>query len=488
MTAPGIVRAGRVLTAPGHAAPLGPTAIHMEHGRIARLEPVDAGSLTPEEAGVLAMPAPADAHDHGRGLRTLAYGAADGPLELWLPALARQPRVDPYLCAAVAFGRMAEGGICAANHCHNTQDPAALLAEAEAVSRAARDVGIAVAFALPFFDRNPAVYGDLDALLATLDPADRPGLAAQAASLRPLAANMALAEQVAALEHDGFRLQYCPVGPQWATHETLAAIAEASAVTGRRVHMHLLETERQRQWADAHYPQGLIPFLDTLGLLTPRLTVAHAVWLRPDECALLAERGVTVSINVSSNMRLRSGGPPLDDMRAAGLHYGIGLDGASFDDDEDMLREMRLVRHVHALGKTGARPMSAAEIFDAALVTGRRTILGDDGGGRIAPGAPADLALLDFASLSRDCVHDDLDAVDLLLGRMTARHLSSLFVAGREIVRNGRCVMVDLPALETQLTDDARAAFRRAAPDARRIARLQAGIAAFYARGNHCCP
>ena len=186
MTSPGIVRAGRVLTAPGHAAPLGPTAIHLEEGRIARLEPVDAGSLTPEEAGLLAMPAPTDAHDHGRGLRTLAYGAADGPLELWLPALARQPRVDSYLCAAVAFGRMAEGGICAANHCHNTQDPAALLAEAEAVSRAARDVGIAVAFALPFFDRNPAVYGDLDALLATLDPADRPGLLAQAAALRYL--------------------------------------------------------------------------------------------------------------------------------------------------------------------------------------------------------------------------------------------------------------------------------------------------------------
>jgi cytosine/adenosine deaminase-related metal-dependent hydrolase len=488
MTAPGIVRAGRVLTAPGHEAPLGPTAIHLEKGRIARLESVDPGSLTPEEAGSLAMPAPADAHDHGRGLRTLAYGAADGPLELWLPALARQPRVDPYLCAAVAFGRMAEGGICAANHCHNTQDPAALLAEAEAVSRAARDVGIAVAFALPFFDRNPAVYGDLDALLATLDPADRHGLAAQAAALRPLAANMALAEQIAALEHDGFRLQYCPVGPQWATHETLAAIAEASAATGRRVHMHLLETERQRQWADAHYPQGLIPFLDTLGLLTPRLTVAHAVWLRPDECALLAERGVTVSINVSSNMRLRSGGAPLDAMRAAGLHYGIGLDGASFDDDEDMLREMRLVRHVHALAKTGAPSMTPAEIFDAALVTGRRTILGDDGGGRIMPGAPADLALLDFAAMSRDCIHDDLDEVDLLLGRMTARHLSSLFVAGREVVRHGRCVTVDLSALEQRLTDEARAAYYAAPPDLKRIARLQEGIAGFYARGNHCCP
>jgi cytosine/adenosine deaminase-related metal-dependent hydrolase len=89
------------------------------------------------DAGLLAMPALANAHDHGRGLRTLAHGTADAPLELWLPELARQPRLDPYLNAALAFARMATGGICATNHCHNTQDSARLLEEATAVSRAA---------------------------------------------------------------------------------------------------------------------------------------------------------------------------------------------------------------------------------------------------------------------------------------------------------------------------------------------------------------
>jgi len=75
--------------------------------------------------------------------------------------------------------------------------------------------------------------------------------------------------------------------------------------------MHLFETQAQREWADAVYPEGLVCRLDEIGFLSPRLTVAHGVWLKEDECALLAERGVTVSVNTSSNLRLRSGIAPV---------------------------------------------------------------------------------------------------------------------------------------------------------------------------------
>jgi len=405
-------------------------------------------------------------------------------LEDWLPLLARQPLVDPYLMSAVAFARMAQGGIAAANHCHNTQMSAQLLAEAQAAARAAQDVGIRIAFALPFQDRNPNVYGDLDRLLASLPAEDRPGVVARAGAMRALATNMALIEALEGLEDDLFHLQYGPVAPQWTTHETMAAIARGSAETGRRIHMHLLETERQRHWADAHYPGGLIAFLDSIGMLSPRLTVAHAVWLRPDECALLAERGVTVSINLSSNLRLRSGRPPLAAIRAAGTPFGIGLDGMAIDDDEDILRELRLVWHMFARED---RAMSEGELFDAALVTGRRSIVGADGGGVIEPGAPADILTLDFAEIARDCVHDDIDPVELLIGRMAGRHVRRLIVAGRDVVVDGRATGVDLPALEAQLTEQARAAYRASPPDLARIDRMGSAVADYYAAGHHRC-
>ena len=53
--------------------------------------------------------------------------------------------------------------------------------------------------------------------------------------------------------------------------------------------------------------QGIGRFLDDIGLLSPQLTVAHGVHLTDEECALMAERGVTVAANTACILRLRSG-------------------------------------------------------------------------------------------------------------------------------------------------------------------------------------
>jgi cytosine/adenosine deaminase-related metal-dependent hydrolase len=216
------IRAGRVLPS-ASAAPLGPSQVDIgDDGRIAAVRPVGAGALSASEARLMLMPALCNAHDHGRGLSTLAFGAVDQALETWLPDLARQPKIDPYLNAAVAFARLAESGVAAVNHCHNTQDSAALLSEAEAVSRAARDVGIAVAFAWPFFDRNPFVYGPLAGMIEYIPAPYRDTVAGRGTGFRTCAQNMALIEQAAAFEHPLFKIQYHPVAPQWAQDETLS--------------------------------------------------------------------------------------------------------------------------------------------------------------------------------------------------------------------------------------------------------------------------
>ena len=482
MTAAGLpahIDVAQLYAQPGAQLPLGPSRLHVDGGRISRIEALQ--TLPPEAAHRLALPAPANAHDHGRGLRSLAFGARDQTLETWLPELALEPRVDPYLRAAVAFARMAEGGIAAANHCHNTQDGRALLREAEGVARAARDTGLRIAFAVPFAGRNSVVYGPVEPLLARLPPADHARILAMRQPTRSLQENLALTEQIAQLEHAGFSVQYGPVGPQWVDDQALAAVARASADSGRRVHMHLFETRRQRDWADATYPGGLLRHLDGLGLLSPRLTLAHAVWLRDEECALLAERGVTVSANTSSNLRLRSGAPAWARYRNAGLRHGLGLDGMSLDDDEDMLREMRLAWHQMATATDDAEGTLAA-LFDAACVQGRHSITGDDGGGRLQPGAPADVLVLDTQRITRDRVHADKpDLLELLLGRATRRDIVQLVVAGRTLVQDGRCISVDLPALEQALTAEARAAAAALPPDTAAIARLRQALRAHLA-------
>jgi hypothetical protein len=51
----------------------------------------------------LIVPALANAHDHGRGWKTSAYGAFDAAVEAWVPATYTLPRLDPYVIAALAF-------------------------------------------------------------------------------------------------------------------------------------------------------------------------------------------------------------------------------------------------------------------------------------------------------------------------------------------------------------------------------------------------
>jgi cytosine/adenosine deaminase-related metal-dependent hydrolase len=72
--------------------------------------------------------------------------------------------------------------------------------------------------------------------------------------------------------------------------------------------VHLLETRYQRAWMDAEYPGGVVKHLDSIALLSPRLSLAHCVGARPE---LPAERGATIVIINSSNQHLRSGIAPV---------------------------------------------------------------------------------------------------------------------------------------------------------------------------------
>jgi cytosine/adenosine deaminase-related metal-dependent hydrolase len=469
--------AGRVLSHPGRKTALAASTVAMADGCIAAITPTGA-----DDDGLLMLPALVDAHNHGRGLRSFAYGVHDQALELWLPLLGQEPRVDPYLRAAVAFARNARAGIAAVNHCHNPQRVTALVEEARAVARAAHDVGIRVSFAVPLRDHNHIAYGDPTPIAAALGAEDFRKLTDSIVNV-PVDEQLARVDAIAAFEHPLFHVQYGPVAPQWCSDALLAGIAEASALSARRVHMHLLETRRQREWADAHYPGGLVRHLDAIGLLSGRLTVAHGVWLRPDECELLAARDVTVSVNTSSNLRLGSGLASVALFKSKGLSWAIGLDGMALDDDEDALRVLRLLWHCQqGTGLAGA--ISRAELCDAVFAAGRRTVT-PVAGGAVEPGMAADLVLLDYRRMTADVLEGAASELDVVLARGRKEYVQTLVVAGRTIVEQGKVCSVDLTALEAELLGQARAARPAALELATLRRRYHAALAEFYGCGCH---
>jgi len=398
----------------------------------------------------LILPAFVNAHDHARPTAS-SFGAVGMPLESWILRSALATPVDPYLTAASALARSARAG-CAAMMIHYTRPSGAmpLVDEAKAIARAASDVGIRIAFALAVRDQNPIVYGDEEPLLSSLSRDDRSTIEQLfvRAPMSPkayLELTDAIAAAIAGAKVD---VQLGPAGVQWCSKPLLEAVAENSAATGRRIHMHLLETVHQRAWADRHFPGGIVRYLRDIGFLSERLTLAHCIHARPDEIEMIAASGARIVTNFSSNLHLRSGLAPIAAAHRCGCAIAVGVDGLALDEDDDVLREMRLVQMAHG-GLGFERTWTAAGFLTLAIDSGRRTT-GAPGTGALVPGAPADFVTVDLDRLDRDRILP-VDAIDLLFARGNASLVRDVVVDGRLIVQDGRCTGVDLAAIEAEL-------------------------------------
>ncbi len=124
------------------------------------------------------------------------------------------------------------------------------------------------------------------------------------------------------------RVQLAPANLHWCTDEALLALRDRSEKFGVGLHMHLVETAYQKEYARRRAGTTALRHLHGLGLLGPRLTLGHGVWLTEVDIDLAAETGTMICHNASSNLRLRSGVAPLNAFTARGVRVALGLDEA----------------------------------------------------------------------------------------------------------------------------------------------------------------
>lgn len=450
---PARVTADAVVSKPGDDRTVEDAYIDVLGGRIAKDLSIEPEVLL-DGRGTVAVPSLANGHDHGRPVSSLAFGAVDGPLESWLTAIRMMPRLDPEASAVVFFGQLLASGFTAAMHLDRPGEPQTLVDSLSVVGRTAATMGVAAAIAVPMANRNNLLY--TDDVMAT-DALRGCGYSGDPSRFLPdsiasvdeqLGAVDAIADEVPGSR---VNVQYGPQGPQWASDGLLEAVADASRQNGRRIHMHLLETARQREWADREYPAGVVRHLDELGLLSERLSLAHGVWLRPDELELLGDRGVTIVINSSSNLRLRSGIAPMASMAAAGVAVATGLDGLGLDDDTDGFRELRLA-HLLQAGTDLEDAVSIRDCFYASMNQSHRVVRGTDGPWGFPAGAPADIVFLDRERLRSDLAAD-VDDAELIRARATTGYVKHVVSDGRVVVCDGRVLTADVDAATAEIRE-----------------------------------
>jgi guanine deaminase len=394
-----------------------------------------------------------NAHSHSPD--TLIRGSApDLPLELWSlhSAAGREGRTprEVYLAALLGCVEMLRGGITTVLD-HIRFSPAMQPETLDAVAQAYRDAGMRAVIAPILADRAVA-----DTL--PLDAADLQGADIAAYGRRPA---MPGDEQLALVAgfvrdwhgHDGrIAAAIGPSAPQRCSDPLLRAAAGLAARHGLVIHMHLLETRAQREMGLRLYGRGMVAHLADLGLLTPHTSFAHALWLEPGDEERLAAAGAAVVHNPVSNARLGSGAFGLRRMLDAGVRVALGTDSACCNDSSNLLETMKAATLLsRQQASAPERWVSPAEVL-ALATQGGAAVLGQGRvTGRIAPGFAADLTLL---RLGTPAFAPLLDPVRQLVLGESGSAVDTVLVAGRVLLRHGRCTTLD----ETALWQEAQAA------------------------------
>lgn len=195
-------------------------------------------------------------------------------------------------------------------------------------------------------------------------------------------------------ESDGMvRLAIAPHAIYTNTTESLKTIVKTARDNGALINIHLSETKAEVDNCIRQYGMTPVRYLDSIGLLGPDVMAAHCVWVDREEWDILAERGVTVSHNPCSNMKLGSGIFPYRDAIASGVRITLGTDGCSSNNNLDMREEMKFAALLSKVnGDVECLP--AKEIMRWATVNGAEAFGLD--AGIIAEGKLADCLLVDL--------------------------------------------------------------------------------------------
>ena len=223
-------------------------------------------------------------------------------------------------------------------------------------------------------------------------------------------------------------------------------LAEANKELKRPLHVHVSETEKEHNECIARHGKTPIAYLAETGILDHGGYAAHCVWCTDDDFRIMAEKGVSLIHNPTSNMKLGSGFARIARAMELGVNVALGTDGCASNDNLDMFEEMHLCSLVHKGLAKDPTVLSAWDVIEMATKNGAKA-LGMDDTGEIAVGKKADLCVVD---LDRPHLTPCLDIPNLVVNSMHASDVVMTVVNGTVAYEKGR--LGSLKSLETLRT------------------------------------
>ena len=261
-----------------------------------------------------------------------------------------------------------------------------------------------------------------------------------------------LAESKASVErhHDRthgamVRVALAPCSPFSVTKQLMVDSARLAEELDVRLHTHFAENAEDDEFSLSTFGCRPTDYLEDTGWCTDRAWVAHCVMPNADEVARLGRARIGVAHCPSSNMILSSGISPVVDLRAAGVHVGLGVDGSSSADSASLWLEARQAMLLAKL-RNGADAGTARMALEVAT-RGGAGCLGRIGEiGELSVGAVGDIAVWSLTGpLFAGAIADPIEAW-LRCGPTAAAHT---IVHGKPVVSNGQLVSTKVDEMLT---------------------------------------
>jgi guanine deaminase len=400
----------------------------------------------------LAVPGFVNSHYHSHD--TLLKGAFETlPLDLWA-VLALPPAYAPRSAAEIRVRTLVGAAECLLRGITTVQDMVRLhpysAEQFDVVLDAYDEIGLRAVVAPHYNDlagTNSTPFWDEEL------PADeRWRLAGPAATFAKGADIMGLIRDtvVPRLKSRSLvRLGLGPSAPERCSPRLLEATAALSAEYDLPVFTHVAETRGKTLHARltlAKQGHSHVTYLRKCGLLGPRLLIAHAVWLEPEEIAAIAEARASVVLNPQGNLKTRSGIAPIGAYREMGVNVALGCDNCSCNDSQSMLQAMKSYAGLGAVEMPVGETPQAVDAFRSATAAGAQALRMRDVGA-LAVGMRADIALF---RLDEMCFVPLNSAVRQLVFGDATPALDKVIVDGRLVVEQGRLLTIDLTALRQE--------------------------------------
>ena len=237
----------------------------------------------------------------------------------------------------------------------------------------------------------------------------------------------------------GSRVEVWPMPENvvYVDRDLIAACADLAEQRDLRWQAHCSEAQEEVViFTDVHGERP-VEWLSRAGLLGPRATLAHAIWLNDDEVAAMGAARACALHQPVCNQVISSGVMRLRELVDAGATVGLGTDGLAVS-GQSIFEAMKSAYGLHRLSRMDPTWPPAEQLLDLACRHGAR-VLGRPVG-VVSEGALADLVVIDLQTPRWVPAHRPV-AMLALIGH--GADVRDVVVNGEVVVRRGRSTLVD---------------------------------------------